>query len=73
VSVAARLVFRETGRETVHVKTYPDVGMMKVDLDAIYSGNGWVRLRDGETQGHSFDEWVRAGNIVFYRSEVFNV
>ena len=69
----ARLVFREYGVNQVHIKTYDDVALMKVDLDLIYSGDGWIQLRVGDNGEPSFEEYVRASSIVFYRSEVFNV
>ena len=68
-----RLVFREQGHEKVHIKQYSDVALMKVDLEFIYNGEGWIQLREGELDDHSFEEYVRASSIVFYRSEVFNV
>lgn len=69
----ARLVFREYGVNQVHIKTYGDVALMKIDLQDIYSGDGWIQLREGEDGGHSYEEYVRASSIVFYRSEVFSV
>lgn len=69
----ARLVFREQGQTSVHVKTYSDLGLLKIDLDGIYTGNTWITLREGEADGHSYEECIKASSIVFYRSEVFNV
>ena len=72
MKIAARLVFREAGQSVVHIKQYADVQPMKVDLDLIYSGNGWLQLREGELPDHSFEEYVRSSDIVWYRSEVFS-
>jgi len=65
----ARLVFREQGQTSVHIKTYTDVALLKIDLEDIYNGTGWIQLRGGD----SYEEFIRASSIVFYRSEVFNV
>ena len=69
----ARLVFRELGQTSVHIKTYGDVAVLRIDLQDIYDGEGWIQLREGEDGGHSYEEFIRASSIVFYRSEVFNV
>ena len=73
MKAVCRLVFREQGHDKVHIKQYGDVALMKVDLEFIYNGEGWIQLREGELDDHSFEEYVRASSIVFYRSEVFNV
>ena len=69
----ARLVFREQGQTSVHIKTYTDVALLKIDLEDIYNGTGWIQLRGGEEDPYSYEEFIRASSIVFYRSEVFNV